>query len=43
MHFTDINTKGGVLSVDFKKTGEYFSDIFLKGPALEVFSGVIEV
>ncbi|MEM9325187.1 MAG: diaminopimelate epimerase [Bacteroidota bacterium] len=38
-----ISTKGGELSVSFRIDGHRFTDIFLCGPAQEVFSGTIEI
>lgn len=38
----EVNTKGGKLWVDFKHSGEVFSDIWLTGPAVKVFEGFIE-
>jgi diaminopimelate epimerase len=43
MHLTDIQTKGGVLGVAFNKEKNHFSQIFLMGPALEVFSGTVKL
>lgn len=40
----DIQTKGGKLAVEFEKKGEqYFSNIWLCGPATFVFSGEIDL
>lgn len=36
-----ISAKGGELSVRFKKTGDRFTDVWLKGPAQLVFEGKI--
>jgi diaminopimelate epimerase len=38
----NIVTLGGALSVSFEKQGNKFSDIYLIGPAKQVFSGVVE-
>ena len=38
-----IQTKGGVLSVGFKKTENGFSDVWLSGPAQMVFTGSIKI
>lgn len=40
-HLVKIKTKGGKLSVKYKKAGTHFSDIYLQGPAVLVFEGVI--
>lgn len=34
-----IETPGGKLQVRFKKTGNFYSDIYLEGPAKQVFKG----
>jgi diaminopimelate epimerase len=34
-------TPGGELSVNFKKTAKGYSDIWLSGPAVQVFKGEI--
>ena len=40
----DVQTKGGHLAVEFDKTGEQsFENIWLCGPAVFVFKGVVEV
>jgi diaminopimelate epimerase len=39
----EIVTPGGRLSVDFKKSGTKYTDIFLTGPAEKVFSGKVEI
>lgn len=38
-----ILTKGGKLSVSFRKSGKTYTDIWLTGPALKVFEGTIEI
>jgi len=38
-----INTLGGNLSVSFKTNENSFTDIFLIGPAVKVFAGVVEI
>ena len=38
-----LNTKGGALSVAFKKDGNTFTDVYLIGPARKVFEGQIEL
>ncbi|MCB0506728.1 MAG: diaminopimelate epimerase [Chitinophagales bacterium] len=38
-----IQTPGGILSVSFVQNANTFSDIWLKGPATLVFSGIINV
>jgi len=39
-HEVEIHTPGGNLKVSFVKTGTSYTDIWLTGPAIEVFSGV---
>jgi len=39
----EVRTKGGLLSVEFDKTGNSYTDIWLNGPALKVFEGKIEI
>lgn len=41
--FTPIKVLGGNLSVKFNYDGKTFSDIFLEGPAIQVFSGEINL
>lgn len=49
MHFTgeteknliDLQTKGGDLQVSFKRSGDLYSDVWLIGPAIQVFKGEI--
>jgi diaminopimelate epimerase len=38
----DITAKGGQLEVCFKRDGETFTDVWLKGPAKMVFEGFID-
>ncbi len=38
-----IETRGGLLSVTFTQSGEFFTEIWLEGPAVFVFSGEIEL
>ena len=38
-----INTLGGILSVDFKKSGEKYTDIWLEGPTICVYSGSLNI
>lgn len=38
-----IQTRGGELEVDYRKTGEKFTDIFLSGPAELVYTGEIKI
>ena len=38
-----VETAGGTLEVSFEATGKGFENIWLKGPALEVFQGKIEI
>lgn len=37
----EVETKGGCLSVEFDKIGDSFKNIWLNGPAVKVFEGVI--
>lgn len=39
-HEVDIHTPGGNLKVSFIRKGNSYSDIWLTGPAIEVFSGI---
>ena len=41
--FTPIKVLGGNLSVKFNSDGTTYSDIFLEGPAVQVFSGEISI
>ncbi|KAA9333842.1 diaminopimelate epimerase [Adhaeribacter soli] len=38
-----IETPGGKLEVSFKKQSEHFTDIYLTGPAEQVFKGEVEI
>lgn len=38
-----VKTRGGDLIVEFTKQGNRYTDIFLEGPAVKVFSGDIEI
>jgi len=38
-----VRTRGGKLNVHLKKNGHGFSGIFLEGPAIQVFNGVIDL
>jgi diaminopimelate epimerase len=38
-----LHTEGGVLQVRFNNQGTVYSDVFLVGPAVQVFSGTINV
>lgn len=38
-----VNSMGGPLTVHFKRDKEHFTDIFLEGPAVHVFSGEMEI
>ena len=40
---TLVKVLGGDLNIRFTTDGERFTDIFLEGPAMQVFSGVIEL
>ena len=37
----DVQTRGGLLSVEYEKNGDHFTDIWLIGPAVKVFEGRI--
>ncbi|MDB5197278.1 MAG: diaminopimelate epimerase [Flaviaesturariibacter sp.] len=39
----DVQTKGGLLNVEYEKVGASFKDIWLNGPAEKVFDGVIDL
>ncbi len=39
----EVETKGGLLSVEYVKTGDNYTDIWLNGPAEKVFQGQIEI
>jgi len=36
-----LETQGGALEVSFKKTNKGYTDIWLKGPATQVFKGEV--
>lgn len=38
-----IETKGGILTVDWKRSDLSFEEVYLQGPAVKVFEGVINV
>lgn len=38
-----VRTKGGNLSLSFRKSGKTFSEIYLEGPAVRVYEGSFEV
>jgi diaminopimelate epimerase len=38
-----IETKGGTLTIDWKRNNMSFEEVFLQGPAVKVFEGVINV
>ena len=38
-----LNVEGGKLEVSFKKSGEKYTDVFLKGPAVFVFKGNLKI
>ncbi len=38
-----VQTKGGMLSVEYEKNGNNYTDIWLSGPAVQVFEGIIEL
>lgn len=40
---TPIKVLGGNLNIRFNYDGEAFTDIFLEGPAVQVFDGVVEI
>jgi len=39
----EVHTRGGTLTVSYKQKGNSFTDIWLKGPAMLVFRGEIDV
>ena len=39
----DVKTKGGTLSVEFDKIEDSFKNIWLSGPAIKVFEGIVEI
>ena len=39
----EVQTKGGLLSVEYDKIGESYKNIWLNGPAIKVFEGTIEI
>ncbi len=39
----EIKTLGGYLSVDYEKSGTTYNNIWLNGPALKVFEGIIQL
>jgi len=39
----EIQTKGGQLSVEYDKLGESFKNVWLNGPAVKVFEGMVDV
>jgi len=41
--YFDIKTKGGDLKVHFKNKNNKFTDIWLEGPAVKVFEGIVEI
>lgn len=38
-----VDTRGGRLTVSFRKNGAHFEEIYLAGPAKKVFEGIVEV
>lgn len=36
-----VQTRGGLLSVEYEKMGDSFRDVWLNGPAVKVFEGII--
>jgi diaminopimelate epimerase len=39
----EVETKGGLLSVEYDKIGDTYKNIWLNGPAVKVFEGTIEI
>ena len=39
----EVMTKGGMLSVEYDKTGDGYKNIWLNGPAIKVFEGTLEL
>lgn len=38
-----VKTRGGWLSVEYTKSGDEYSDVWLIGPAVKVFEGIIQI
>ncbi|HZH95613.1 MAG TPA: diaminopimelate epimerase, partial [Flavisolibacter sp.] len=38
-----VQTRGGILRVDFEKTGDRYTNIWLNGPAEKVFEGTLQL
>jgi diaminopimelate epimerase len=39
----EVQTKGGMLSVEYDRIGEAFRNVWLNGPAVKVFEGAMEI
>ncbi|MGZ8545164.1 MAG: diaminopimelate epimerase, partial [Flavisolibacter sp.] len=39
----EVETRGGILSVEYVKTGDRYTDVWLNGPAEKVFQGQLEL
>jgi len=39
----EVKTKGGPLSVEYEKSGENYTDVWLNGPAVRVFAGTMNL
>jgi len=39
----EVETKGGLLSVEYEKVGDSYKNVWLQGPAVKVFEGTIEL
>ena len=42
-NYVSVQTKGGMLSVEFEKSANGFENIWLIGPAVKVFEGEVEI
>ncbi len=40
LNLVTLNTKGGILKVKFIKTDKGYSEVFLEGPAIQVYNGI---
>jgi len=39
----EVQTRGGLLNVEYDKKGDHYSNVWLNGPAVKVFEGQIEI
>ncbi len=42
-HAVKVMTKGGLLTVNFRRSSDFFTDVWLSGPAIKAFDGSIAV